>query len=208
VVQIERRDLVHRAIRLEWLTAAWMAIEAAVAIGSGIAAKSLTLIAFGADSIIELLSAGVLLWRLISELRDGEELSQAAERRASKIGGALLLGLTLYVVASAAWSLWSGRGQEFSLPGLTLAVLAVPVMYFLARAKRRIADQIGSRALRADAAESIACGYLSLIVVVGLVTQAILGAWWVDGVSALVFVPFLVREAREAWASEDACGDD
>ncbi len=208
MVQVERSVLVHRALRLEWLTAAWMVIEAAVAIGSGITAKSLTLIAFGADSIIELLSAAVLLWRLISELRGGEELSQAAERRASKIGGALLLGLTLYVVASAAWSLWSGRGQEFSIPGLTLAVLAVPVMYFLARAKRRIADQIDSRALRADAAESIACGYLSLIVVVGLVTQAMLGAWWVDGVSALVFVPFLLQEAREAWASEDACGGD
>jgi divalent metal cation (Fe/Co/Zn/Cd) transporter len=208
VAQVERSVLVRTAVRLEWLTAAWMVIEAAVAIGSGVAAQSLTLMAFGADSIIELLSAGVLLWRLISELRDGEEFSRSAERRASKIGGALLLALALYVVASATWSLRSGRGQEFSIPGLALAAVAVPVMYFLAKAKLRIADQIDSRALRADAAESIACGYLSLIVVVGLITQAILSAWWVDGVSALVFVPFLLREAREAWASEDACGDD
>lgn len=207
VAQVERSVLVLRAVRLEWLTAAWMVIEAAVAIGSGVAAQSLTLMAFGADSIIELLSAAVLLWRLTSEIRDGEEFSRSAERRASRIGGVLLLALALYVVASATWSLWSGRGQEFSIPGLTLAVVAVPVMYFLAKAKLRIADQIDSRALRADAAESTACGYLSLIVVVGLIAQAILSAWWIDGVSALVFVPFLLREAREAWTSEDA-GDD
>ena len=148
-----RSDLVRRAFRLEWLTAAWMAVEAAVAIGSGISAQSLSLIAFGADSLIELASAGVLLWRLTIELRQGAEFPEAVERRASNTAGALLFALAAYVVASAAYGLWAREGQEFSATGLALVVLAIPVMWFLASAKIRLADQIGSQALRADAIE-------------------------------------------------------
>lgn len=197
-----RAQLVEQAFRLEWLTAGWMMIEAAVAIGAGIVAHSLTLIAFGIDSIIELLSAVVLLWRLAVEIKHGKEFSEATERFASKIGGALLLLLTVYVVASAGWGLWSRTGQVFSTAGLIVAALAIPVMYLLAKAKLRIADQIGSRALRADAIESVTCGYLSLVVVVGLLAELALNAWWIDSVSALALVPFLVKEAREAWESE------
>lgn len=201
--QLRGRDrLVRRAFRLEWLTAGWMAIEAAVAIGSGMAAHSLTLIAFGADSIIELLSAAVLLWRLAVEMKHGEGISEATERLASKIGGVLLFLLTLYVTASAAWSLWNRQGQEFSTAGLAIAVVAIPAMFLLAKAKLRIADQIESRALRADAIESVTCGYLSLVVVVGLLAELILRAWWIDAASALALVPFLVKEAREAWEDE------
>jgi divalent metal cation (Fe/Co/Zn/Cd) transporter len=202
---LERRELVARAFRLEWLTIAWMAVEAVVAIVSGMAAHSLSLVAFGIDSVIELISAVVLLWRLGVELRRGEEFSEAAERMASRIGGALLLALAAYVVVSAGWSLWQGQGEEFSLPGLIVAVLAVPVMYVLARAKLRLADRLGSRALRVDAVESIACGYLSAVIVVGLVAQWLLGAWWIDGVTALALVYFLVKEGREAWQGEDCC---
>src|SRR6201993_2679507 len=93
-----RPDLVRRAFRLEWLTAAWMAVEAAVAIGSGIAARRLSLIAFGADSLIELASAGVLLWRLHVEISQGAEFPERIEQRASQIGGALLFVLAAYVV--------------------------------------------------------------------------------------------------------------
>src|SRR5215469_10632590 len=93
-----RPDLVRRAFRLEWFTAAWMLIEAAVGIGSGIAAHSLSLIAFGADSLIELASAGVLLWRLDVELRRGVEFPELVERRATRIGAVLLFGLAIYVV--------------------------------------------------------------------------------------------------------------
>lgn len=198
-----RAALVRRALWLERLTAVWMTIEAAIALGTGVFAHSVTLIAFGADSLIELLSACVLLWRLRVELEQGQAFSEDVERRASRIGGVLLALLTLYVLGSAIWSLWRGEGQEFALPGLVLAIAAIPIMYGLARSKRTLADQLGSRALRADAAESIACGYLSAVVVVGLIAQALLGAWWVDGVSALIFVPFLVREAREAFEGEE-----
>ena len=150
---VARPDLVRRAFRLEWFTAGWMLIEAAVAIGSGVAAHSLSLIAFGADSLIELASAGVLLWRLNVEMRQGAEFPESIEQRASRIGGALLFVLAAYVVASAAYGLWMQKGQEFSKPGLVLAVLAIPVMWWLAKAKLRVADQIGSRSLRADAVE-------------------------------------------------------
>ena len=148
---VSRVRLIESALRLEWITAGWMLVEAAVAIGSGVAAHSLTLIAFGADSVIELLSAGLLLWRLNVELRKGAEFSERTERIAAKAGGVLLALLTLYVLASAGWGLWRRTGQDFSLIGLVLAAIAFPVMYTLARAKRRIADAIGSAALRADA---------------------------------------------------------
>jgi divalent metal cation (Fe/Co/Zn/Cd) transporter len=201
----ERRELVARAFRLEWLTIGWMSVEAVVATVSGLAAHSLSLVAFGIDSVIELLSAFVLIWRLSVELRHGEEFSEAAERMASRIGGALLLLLAVYVAVSAGWSLWQHHGEEFSLPGLLVAALAVPVMYFLATAKLRLAARLGSRALRADAAESIACGYLSVIIVIGLLAQWLFGAWWIDGVTALALVYFLVKEGREAWRGEECC---
>jgi divalent metal cation (Fe/Co/Zn/Cd) transporter len=190
-----REGLIKSAFRLEWITVGWMLIETAVAFGSGLAAHSLTLIAFGADSVIELLSACVLLWRLSVELRQGKEFSEATERMAARIGGILLIALTVYVVLSAAWGLWRGTGQEFSAPGLVLVVVAIPVMYALSKAKRRIADAIGSAALRADAAQSMACGYLSGVVVIGLLAQWVIGAWWVDSVSALALTLFLIKEA-------------
>jgi len=197
-----REELIERAFRLEWITAGWMVVEAAVAIGSGVAARSLTLIAFGADSVIELLSACLLLWRLHVELRERENFSEATERTAGRAGAALLVALSLYVVASAAWSLWQRTGQEFSTLGLALALLAIPIMAVLATAKRRLAEAIGSAALRADAIESVACLYLSCVVVIGLLAQWAIGAWWIDGVSALVLTPFLIKEAHEAWADD------
>ncbi len=203
LVDTTRATLVRRAFRLEWLTAISMLTEAAVAIGFGVAAHSLSLIAFGADSLIELASAGVLLWRLDVEMRRGAEFPEEIEQRASRIGGVLLFVLAAYVVASAAYGLSVRQGQEFSLPGLALAALAIPVMWWLARSKIRVADQIGSKALRADAIESITCGYLSGAVLLGLIVQLLMPAWWwVDSVTSLAIVGLLVREGREAWRGE------
>jgi divalent metal cation (Fe/Co/Zn/Cd) transporter len=182
-----------------------MLIEAAVAIGAGVAAHSLSLIAFGADSLIELLSAGVLLWRLNVELRHGAEFSESVEHRASRIGGVLLFVLAAYILVNAVYSLWRREGQEFSTPGLVLTILAIPVMWRLARAKMRVANQIGSRALRADAVESITCGYLSGVVVVGLLIQLIMPRWWwVDSVTSLAIVVLLIKEGCEAWKGEES----
>lgn len=203
----ERDNTVRQAFVLEWMTVAWMIVEATVATLAALAAHSLSLLAFGADSIIELISAGVLLWRLTLELKHGHAFSERAEKVASRIGGALLFALVLYVVVSAALSLYGHRGGEFSTPGLAITLAAIPMMWWLGRRKLEIAAQLGSRALRADAIESIACGYLSGAVVIGLIAQLATGAWWVDGATSLAIVYLLVREGREAWQGE-SCDDD
>jgi divalent metal cation (Fe/Co/Zn/Cd) transporter len=197
-LQPDRIALVREAFRLEWLTIGWMTVEAVVSIAAGVSAGSLVLVAFGVDSVIELTSAGVLMWRLFSE---------RSERTASRIGGALLFLLAAYVTAAGVWRLWEGTGQEFSWAGFIVALVAIPSMRYLARRKIAIAEKIGSRALRADAIEAVTCGWLSFVVVVALAAQWLIGAWWIDGVGALAIVWFLVKEGREAWSSvsENCC---
>ena len=206
--KLERAALIRQAFRLEWLTLSWMTVEGAVAIGAGVAAGSLTLTAFGLDSVIELASACVLIWRLNVELRHGQIFSERAEQTASKISGGLLFALAAFIVAGAAWSFWTRHGEAFSLPGLIVALLAVPIMTLLARRKIAIATQLGSRAMRADAVESITCGWLSLVVVIGLIANLLIGAWWADAVTSLAIVWFVVKEGREAWKGEGCCDHD
>jgi divalent metal cation (Fe/Co/Zn/Cd) transporter len=198
-----RQTLIGEAFRLEWLTIAWMIIEGTIAIGFGILAHSITLVAFGIDSGIELISAVVLVWRLWVELKLEKEVSERAEKTASRIGGMLLVALATYVTVSATWSLWWRRGEEFSLVGLMTAAIAIPLMYCLSKGKLRVAEALQSRALRADAAESIGCGYLSFVGVVGFIAYLLFQAWWIDAVTSLAIVYFLLREAREAWEGED-----
>ncbi len=204
----ERTALIHRAFVLEWLTLAWVLVEAVGGILSGLQAHSVSLTAFGIDGAIEAISASVLLWRINVELRHGQYFSESAERQASRIGGGLLFSLAAYVVVAAAWSLWVGRGEEFSVLGMGITAATIPVMYFLARKKLAISAQIGSGALRADAMESITCGWLSLVVMVGLVMQFLGGWWWVDSVTSLAIVWLLIKEGREAWSGEHCCDHD
>ncbi len=201
----DRVALVRRAFRLEWLTIGWMIVEAAVALTSGIAAGSLSVTAFGVDSVIELLSATVLIWRLSVEIRRGQVFAEEAEARASRIAGALLFGLAAYVAVSAVHGLWQHQEAEMSLPGLAVTGLAIPIMYWLSRRKLAVAEALGSKAMRADAMESLTCGYLSVVVVIGLVAQWLAGAWWIDAVTSLAIVGFLVKEGREAWSGK-SCG--
>jgi divalent metal cation (Fe/Co/Zn/Cd) transporter len=202
-----RAAMIEQAFRLEYITLAWMTMEAAVAIGSGIGAGSLALTAFGIVSLIELASACVLIWRLTVELRHGQVFAESAERKASRIGGALLFALAAYVVAGAAWKLWTHEGADFSPPGLIISLLSIPIMYFLSRRKLRVAGILGSRALRADAIESVTCGWLAFVVVGSLVAQFLIDAWWVDPLASLGVVWFLVREGREAWEGEECCDE-
>ena len=153
-----------------------------------------------AISPVEIASRVLLLWWPHLEMRDAEEFSEVVERRASRIGGVLLFALAGYVIVSAGYGVWRQEGQEFSGPGFILALLAIPIMWSLSKSKLRIADQIGSQALRADAVESITCGYLSGVIVLGLIVQLLMpGWWWVDSVASLAIVLFLVKEGREAW---------
>jgi divalent metal cation (Fe/Co/Zn/Cd) transporter len=113
--------------------------------------------------------------------------------------------LSAYVALGAIYSPWPHKGQDFTIAGLLVSGLAIPPMYLLAKGKIRIADRIASRALRADSVESLTCGYLSVVVFVALIAQLPVGAWWVSGVSALVLIPFLLREAHEAWEPDACC---
>lgn len=203
--EARRKELIRRAFTLEYVTIGWMLIEVVVAITSGLRAHSTSLLAFGIDSMIELVSAGVLIWRLGVELRHGLTFGERAERIAGRIAGALLFALGFYVVIAAVLKLASGTGEAFSWPGFVVTAAAMPVMYMLARRKIAVADALGSRALRADAVESITCGYLSLVVVIGLIATVTTGAWWVDGVASLFIVWFVLKEGREAWRGECCC---
>jgi divalent metal cation (Fe/Co/Zn/Cd) transporter len=204
----ERVALIREAFRLELFSVAWMMVEAVVAIGAGIAAHSISLIAFGIDSLIELASAGVLIWRLSVEFKHGRAFSESAERTASRIAGGLLFALAAYVAVAAGWSLWHREGAGFSWPGLIVSALAIPVMYLLAKRKLSVAAQLGSRALRADAIEAVACGWLSFVVMLGLLAQLAIGAWWIDSVTSVAILWLLIKEGREAWAGEECCADE
>lgn len=198
-------------LRLEAVSIAWMVVEAAVSVGAGIAAGSLLLVAFGVDSVIELVSAAVLFWRLrqqaLGRLSD-EAAVEALEQKASRIAGYLLYALSLYVVVQALYSLTHERRAETSWPGIGVALVSAFGMPLLARAKIRVADHIGSRALRADAMETFTCGYLSWALLAGLVANAVLHWWWLDGAAALAVVPLLIKEAREAVTGECGCHGD
>jgi hypothetical protein len=138
IPETSRAPLIVEAFRLEWFTVAWMVIEAAVAIGAGVAAHSITLFAFGIDSLIELASSGVLIWRLTVELRCSHAFAESAEYAARRIGGALLFALAVYVVGAAGWGLWIREGQAFSWSGLLVSLGAMPVMWVLSRRKLNV----------------------------------------------------------------------
>lgn len=209
-----RQFQVRAGIQVELITIAWMVVEAVVAIGAGVLARSLLLTAFGIDSVIELVSGGILLWRLLVEAsgRSIERVEQA-ESRAAWVTGIGLTLLCVYVVAMAVSGTIFGTRPEASLVGIGLAVVAVLGMPLLARAKRRIASQIGSAALRGDAACSTTCAYMAGTLLVGLLLNAAFGWWWADSVAALALVYWLAREAREALVGARAgrgacsCGD-
>ena len=176
-----------------------MMIEAAVAIGAGITAHSLALTAFGADSVIELIAGGVLLWRLYVEA-SGASLArvQQAERTASWVVGSALLLLALYIAAAAVRELWVHSGADTSVLGIALSVASGLLMPVVARAKKRIGSEIGSKALRADGSCSMVCAYMAWTVLAGVTLTALFGWWWVDGLSALALLYFVVKEGWEA----------
>jgi divalent metal cation (Fe/Co/Zn/Cd) transporter len=170
-----------------------MTIEVIASLWAAVHARSPALLAFGGDSAIELLSAAVVLWRFHQPAAE-----ERIERRAARIAGVLLLLLAAYVVAVSALTLLGYSEPNPSRIGIAILVLAATVMPWLAREKRRLSSATGSAALRADAAESMLCAYLSIIALVGLATNAFFGISWADPVSALAITPLIIWEAREA----------
>ncbi|HMK93629.1 MAG TPA: cation transporter [Thermoleophilia bacterium] len=197
-VALEHR-LISQARLAESLTIAWMLVELVVALWAGITARSVALTAFGVDSGIELLTAAVVLRQLLlhSERASEEELD-ARERASSRIVGWALYGLIAYIVASSAWSLVTRSKPESSAGGIALAVAALVIMPVLWRWRLSLAERLGSPALRADAACSMVCIWMSAVLLAGVALNALFGWWWADPLAALAMIWWIRGEANEA----------
>jgi divalent metal cation (Fe/Co/Zn/Cd) transporter len=195
----KRAGQVRLGVGIELVSLLWMVVEASIAIIAGFATRSVSLEGFGIDSIIELIAGGVLLWRLRVEQRGGShERVEWAERLASWITALSLFGLAMYIVGDSAFALITRSRPEASWWGIGLAVTAAIIMPLLWQGKLRVARRIGSAALKADAACSVTCAYMSFTLLVGLVLNKFLGLWWADPLAALALVYFIVQEGREA----------
>ncbi len=197
VPPINRDALKRRALLLVWIGEAWNFLEAGVAFWLAFSAGSVALLAFGLDSLIEIFAGLVLIWRLAGEWKQKEE--EAAEGRALKLIGMTFFMLSAYVLVQSLATLlgWLPRPRE-SLVGIALVMASAFVMTLLFLAKSRIAGKLGSRALRAEAVESLICDLQDMTVLLGLGLNALLGWWWADPLVALALIPFLLKEGWEA----------
>jgi divalent metal cation (Fe/Co/Zn/Cd) transporter len=196
-----RADWLARGVTLEGITVGYNMAEGAIAIAAGVAAGSVALTGFGIDSVIEVSSGILLWWRLRAEL-GAPPLAARVEASAARGAGALLLALGAYLLADAVRRLVTGDEPGSSVVGIVLTALSLVVMPLLARAKLRAAAALGSRALRADAHETIVCAWLSFTTLAGLALNASLGWWWADPLAALAMLPLIVREGIEALRGE------
>jgi len=196
----------RRAVRLEQFSIAWMLIEAGVAVTAGIIAGSLALTSFGFDSVIELVSATLVLSRLRAELR-GSRASDRAERRVLRIIAVTFFVLSAYVLAGSVIDLAAQAHPERSPVGIGLTVASLLVMPLLGWRKRRVGSALRNQLVLADAAETILCATLAATTLLGLALFAAFGWWQADPVAALAVAYFAVREGREAWHGELACDD-
>lgn len=205
--QLETRgEVLGRALRLEYLTVGWNVVEGAIAVTAALAAGSVALLGFGIDSFVESASGAVLIWRLLAERRTTDRAAvERLDRRAHQLVGVTLFLLAAYVAMDAGLALWNRERPEPSPVGIVLTAISMAVMIWLARAKRRAAAGLGSGALKADAFQTTACFWLSVITLAGIGMNAALGWWWADPAAALGMTVFLVREGAEAWRGED-CG--
>lgn len=202
---LTRPALIRRGLVLEYLTVGWNVLEGLIAIVAGLLSGSVALVAFGMDSLVEIISGFVLIWRLRAE--DRGDLDEAAlertERRAELLVGGAFMVLAAYVTIESLRSLLRAEAPEASPVGIVLTALSIVVMLWLARAKRETGEALGSRALIADSKQTRACWYLSAVALVGLGLNALLGWWWADPVAALAIAVLLVREGWEALSGDD-----
>ena len=203
---LDREEGVRHALRLEYLTIGWNVVEGLIAVTAAVLAGSVALLGFGVDSFVECASGGVLVWRLLAERRGADpEDVERLDGRAHKLVGVSLLLLGVYVALAAVAALWTREAPRPSLVGIALAAVSVVTMQWLARAKRRVAQQLGSRALEVDAFQTTACFWLSIITLVGVGLNAAFGWWWADPLAALGMTVFIAREGVGAWRGE-GCG--
>ncbi len=198
---VQRRRLEQQARRLAWGGVGYHILEAAIAVGAGLAAGSIALIGFGADSLIESLAGLVVLW-LFTGARLG---SPKAERRAQQLVAVSFFVLAAYIGVESLRSLIGGHEPAASWVGIGLAAFTAPTMPLLAAWKRRIGHKLNSSAAVKEASQTQLCAYLSIALLIGLGANALFGLWWMDPAAALVIAAVAVREARQSWRGDGCC---
>ena len=196
-----RALLIRRAKVLAWGGNAWHLVEFAIAVGAGISASSVALVAFGIDSLIEVAAGGVVVW-LFTGRRVG---SASAERLAQRLIAASFFALAAYIAVDSVRALGGDHPQP-SWVGIGLALVTAPTMPLLARAKRRVGRELGSRATESEAGQNLLCAYLSVALLVGLGANALFGWWWADPLAGLVIAAVAAREGLASWRG-DGCAD-
>lgn len=197
----ERARWVRRARLLAWGGVAWHFVEFAIAIGAGLAASSIALVGFGADSLIEATAGLIVVWRFAGD----RQYSDSSERRAQQAIAVTFYLLAVLVSADAIRALADGDHAATSWVGIGLAAVTAPTMPLLARAKRHVGERIGSSATISEGAQNMLCAYLSIALLIGLSANAILGWWWADPLTALVIAAVALREGRQSWRGDACC---
>lgn len=200
-----RAALVRRGLLLNYASIAYNVVEALVALVAGLLAGSVALVSFGLDSVIEVTASGAGQWRLRSDLDPARRAR--AERISHRIIGWSFLALGAYVLVESGQTLWKRERPEPSTVGLVILCLSVVLMPLLARAKRRVAVALGSRALTADAAQTSLCAWLSAIALAGVALNAAFGWWWADPAAALIMVPIIAKEGLDGARGQPQCDD-
>ncbi|HYH87623.1 MAG TPA: cation transporter [Solirubrobacteraceae bacterium] len=198
------RRLAKRARALSWLSLAWMTVEGAVAITAGLVASSIALVGFGLDSAIEGFASVVIVWRFTGR----RMFSEHAETRAQKLVAIQFFLLAPYVAVESARALAGGQRPDETWVGIGLAISSVIVMPMLGIAKQRLADQLGSAATKGEGRQNMLCAYLAGALLVGLLGNTLVGAWWLDPAVGLLIAAVALKEGREAWRGEGCCVAD
>ena len=202
VISRERyAELAARVRLLSWLSLAWMTVEGAVALAAGFAASSIALVGFGLDSVIEGAASVIIVWRFTGS----RTFSRTAETRAQKLVAIQFFILAPYITIESIRALIDGEHAQTSWVGIGLAVGSVILMPLLGIAKQRLADQLGSAATKGEGRQNMLCAYLAAALLVGLLGNALVGAWWLDPLVGLVIAAVAVNEGQEAWRGDGCC---
>jgi divalent metal cation (Fe/Co/Zn/Cd) transporter len=197
----ERERLAARVRLLSWVSLVWMTAEGVIGITAGILAGSIALIGFGIDSAIEGLASGIIIWRFTGH----RVYSEAAETRAQKLVALQFFLLAPYVAFESVQALVTGERADVSWLGIALAASSAIGMPYLGIAKQRLADRLGSAATKGEGRQNMLCAYLAVALLVGLLGNALVGAWWLDPIVGLLIAAIAVKEGREAWRGEGCC---
>jgi divalent metal cation (Fe/Co/Zn/Cd) transporter len=200
---LNREAAARRGKYVEYFTIAWNSVEGLVAVVSGALVGSISLVGFGIDSFIEVISGSVLLWRM--SVDDDIQSRERNEKRSLRVVGVCFLALALYVGYESVSDLITRKAPDHSLPGIALACVSLVVMPLLSQAKKKVGNELGSAAMHADARQTDFCVYLSAILLVGLVLNLTLGWWWADPLAALVMVPIIAKEGIDGTRAKACC---